>query len=57
MLVESPIKETKVREGVYAYMYRSGVILIEKQKYVLYTMTDAIKQFRKEFPKYKKNEK
>ena len=49
-LFESPIKSKKVREGITAYQYRNGVINIDGQKYLLYSMTEAIKQFRKNFP-------
>jgi hypothetical protein len=51
-LFETPVKETFVRKGITAYQYRNGVININGQKYVMYSMTDAIKKFRKSFPKY-----
>ena len=49
-LFETPIKAKKVRNGVMAYQYRNGTINIDGQKYVFYSMTDAIKKFRKDFP-------
>ena len=49
-LFETPIKAKKVSNGVMAYQYRNGTINIDGQKYVFYSMTDAIKKFRKDFP-------
>jgi hypothetical protein len=49
-MFESPIKQKEVRNGVYAYQYKNGVINIEGQKYFGYSMTDAIRNFRKHFP-------
>lgn len=45
-LFENPIKKTKVRSGIYAYKYLNGCINIEGQKYIGYSMTEAIKLFR-----------
>lgn len=49
-LFETPIRQRKVRKNVIAYQYRNGVINIKGQKYVMYSMTDAIKKFRHSFP-------
>ena len=49
-LFEHPIKERFVRKNVVARLYRSGVININGQKYVMYSMTEAIKKFRVDFP-------
>jgi hypothetical protein len=49
-LFDTPIKSKKVRNGVVAYQYRNGIININGQKYAMYSMTDAIKKFRKDFP-------
>lgn len=49
-LFETPIKETKVRKGVIACQYRNGNINIEGQIYAMYSMTEAIKKYRKDFP-------
>lgn len=49
-LFEGPVKSRKVREGVWAHQYRNGVINIQGQKYQMYSMTDAIKKYRKDFP-------
>lgn len=52
-LFEQPIKEKQVRKGVIAYKYPNGTININGQKYVMYSMTDAIAKYRKQFPKNK----
>jgi hypothetical protein len=49
-LFETPVKSKKIRKGVTAHQYRNGVININGQKYLMYSMTDAIKKFRKDFP-------
>jgi hypothetical protein len=49
-LFDTPIKAKKVRNGIIAYQYRNGVININGQKYVMYSMTDAIRKFCKDFP-------
>ena len=55
-LFETPIKEKKVRNGIYAYMYRNGVIQIGKEKYFFYPMNEAIKKWRQDNPiNYKPN--
>lgn len=46
-LFNTPIQEKKVRNGIYAYKYANGVINIEGQKYIGYSMTEAINKFRK----------
>lgn len=40
------IKQKKVRNGVYAYLYLNGCINIEGQKYFGFSMTEAIKNWR-----------
>lgn len=49
-LFETPVKTKKVRNGIYAHQYRNGTININGQKYCMYSMTDAIRKFRKDFP-------
>lgn len=49
-LFETPIKSKKVRNGVFAHSYKNGTINIDGQKYVGYSMTEAIKKFRQKFP-------
>lgn len=49
-LFDTPIKEKKVRNGVTAYQYKNGTININGKKYVMYSMTEAIKKFRKDNP-------
>lgn len=46
-LFSTPIKTKKVRNGVYAYQYANGTININGIKYLCYSMTEAIKQYRK----------
>lgn len=49
-LFETPVRQRKVRNNVIAYQYRNGTININGQKYVMYSMSDAIKKFRRDFP-------
>ena len=49
-LFETPVKSKKVRNGVTAHQYRNGNIVIGGQKYVYYSMTEAIKRYRAKFP-------
>lgn len=48
-LFDRPIKSKKVRNGVYAHMYRNGTININGEKYVFYSMTEAVRLFRKKY--------
>lgn len=45
-LFDTPLASKKVRKGVTAYKYRNGTININGEKYVGYSMTDAIKIWR-----------
>jgi hypothetical protein len=45
-LFDTPIAARKVRAGVTAYKYRNGTININGQKFVFYSMTEAIKRWR-----------
>lgn len=45
-LFEKPIRQKKIRNGIFAYQYRNGTIVIKHKKYVGYSMTEAIKLFR-----------
>lgn len=45
-LFENPISKTKVRNGIFAYKYKNGVINIEGEKYIFYSIKDAIKNWR-----------
>lgn len=53
-LFDDPIATKKVRNGVVAHKYRNGTININGKKYVGWSMTDAIKLYRQEFPAYPK---
>jgi hypothetical protein len=46
-IFSTPIKKVKVRNGIYAYKYSNGTISINGIKYLFYSMTEAIKQYRK----------
>lgn len=46
------ISRTKVRNGVYATKYINGNINIQGQLYVMYSVTDAIRDWRRKNPKY-----
>ncbi len=46
-LFSTPIKSKKVRNGIYAYQYSNGTININGTKFLMYTMADAIKAWRK----------
>mgnify|MGYP003147299362 CR=1 FL=1 len=48
-LFETPIRQRKVRKGIYAYQYRNGTININGVKYVLYSMSEAIRKYRKDY--------
>lgn len=50
-LFVNPISKTKVRKGVYAYRYQTGLICIGNydigyERYHMYTTTEAIKIWR-----------
>jgi hypothetical protein len=49
-LFDTPIKTKKVRNGIFAHQYRNGTININGTKYVCYSMTAAIKKYRKDYP-------
>jgi hypothetical protein len=50
-IFDNPLSKRKVRNGVYAYLYRTGLICIGNyslgfERYYMYTMTEAIKIWR-----------
>jgi len=45
-LFEKPIHSVKVRSGVYAHKYRNGTININGTKFLMHSMTSAIKAWR-----------
>jgi hypothetical protein len=47
-LFNTPISRTKVRNGIYAYKYANGTINIDGEKYVGYSIKEAIKIYRHE---------
>ena len=46
-LFNAPISKTKVRNGIYAYKYSTGVINIEGEKYTGYSIKEAISLWRR----------
>jgi len=46
ILFETPVSKTKVRNGIFAYKFRNGVVQIESEKYFFYSVKDAIKNWR-----------
>jgi DNA-binding transcriptional MocR family regulator len=44
------VSQRKVRKDVTAYKYASGVIIINDQTYMFYSMTDAIAKWRRDNP-------
>jgi len=48
-LFSTPVRSKKVRANVIAHQYRNGVINIDGHKYVMHSMTSAIKEFRKNY--------
>lgn len=49
-LFDTPLSETKVRNGVYAYKYRNGVINIAGSKYLMMSVKEAIARWRRSNP-------
>ncbi len=49
-LFETPISKTKVRNGVYAYKYPNGCININGDKFILYSIKEAIRIWRSKNP-------
>jgi hypothetical protein len=44
------VAEKKVRNGVMAYKFRSGVVEIKGMRYMFYSMTQAIAKWRRDNP-------
>ncbi len=49
-MFENPIKQKKVRNGVYASVYINGVINIDGTKFLCCSLTEAIKRWRMKNP-------
>ena len=49
-LFEAPIRSRQVRAGVVARQYMNGTVCINGQKYIGWSMRDAISLYRKKFP-------
>lgn len=45
-LFATPILARKVRKGITAYKYPNGTININGEKFIFYSMTEAIKKWR-----------
>jgi len=52
-LFETPIKSKKVRKGITAYQYKNGTVNINGNKYAMYSLSEAIGKYRKDFPSYR----
>jgi hypothetical protein len=44
------VAEKKIRNGVTAYKFRSGVVEIKGMRYMFYSMTQAIAKWRRDNP-------
>lgn len=44
-IFETPVKSKKVRQGIWAHAYRNGTINIMGEKYIMYSMTEAIRKW------------
>ena len=49
-LFDEPVRSVQVRNGVYAHQYRNGVINIDGTKYIMHSMSSAIREFRNSNP-------
>ncbi len=49
-LFSTPLRQVKVRNGIYACSYANGTINIDGIKYLYYSMTEAIKKYRQQHP-------
>lgn len=49
-LFDAPVKSKKVRKNITAHLYRTGIININGDKFSGYSLTQAIKIFRKNNP-------
>ena len=49
-LFSTPMRKKKVRQNVYVNQYCNGTININGEKYVMYSMTDAIRKWRHDNP-------
>lgn len=47
------VAEKKVRNGVTAYKFQSGVVEIKGMRYIFYSMTEAIAKWRRDNPSKK----
>lgn len=50
-LFSTPVSKGKVRNGVYWYKYQNGTIVINGNKFIDYSIKDAISRWRKKNPK------
>jgi len=47
ILFDTPIQQKRVTNYITAYKYPNGIIVIDGIKYACYSMTEAIKHFKK----------
>jgi len=53
-MLNNLIRSGQVRNGINWYQYKNGTIVIENEKYIFYSIKEAISRYRKKFPKYNK---
>lgn len=51
---EGAIRAVKIRKGITAFLYRNGTVNIDGEKYLGISITEAVKMYRKKFPRKKK---
>ena len=49
-LFDTPVRSGKIRNGVYYHQYRNGIINIMGEKFIGYSIKEAVKKWRKKFP-------
>lgn len=45
-LFSTPIRAVHIKGEIYAYQYMNGTITIDGQKYLMYSMSEAIKKYK-----------
>lgn len=55
--LETPSKVKSVRNGISAYQFVDGTVVINGQQYVGISLSQAIIKYRREFPKYGRKRK
>jgi hypothetical protein len=50
MMLEIPVRQRKVRKDLIAYQYANGCVVIGEMRYYLYSLSDAIRKYRQDYP-------